>query len=373
MLDLVEQLRRYKISLEQAAKKTGLPLGRLQEIAAGSEFSLHELRLLSKKLSIPISEFTVPPAKEPEIAVLFRNTPHRHDKREEQIVHRLSREVVDVLDIVNELPPNVAWIEQVRDASSDKDADSLAKSFRALFFNNDQVEPLTSLPLIVSEVLGVVLLVAPSLPADGASVRYRDRAFLFLAPRTFWPRMLFTLAHEIGHFVADHHQKGDFAVFDSEAELKPWAKRRAGVEEFANSFASALLMPAQSVILALKLIREQHRVSGPLGDIEISYLARIFGVSFEVAGRRCEQLDLLPEFGARVLYDRICKEHKNPERRADEAGLLPRGELTFPPPKHLLNLVSRRIRAGDISIGRAAEVLHVSLSQLLSANSENAG
>jgi len=375
VFNLVEQLKQKNISLEEAAKKSGLSVARLKDIADGKEFSLHELRVLSKKLLIPLSDFMSNPPKEPEIEVLFRKTLNRENEKDQPIIYSLSKEVANVIELASGLPPNVAWIDMLQKTLPDNsDIEQLTQFFRALFCDGDQEGPLNSLPEIVSERLDVTLLVVPNLPVEGASVRYENQAFIFIAPRKFQPRMLFTLAHEVGHFVAGHHGNTEnFATFDSDTELLPWRKQKRHAEEFANHFASALLLPASSVGKVLKSIRKTYQLEGELGDIEISYLARFFGVSFEVAGRRCENLGLLPDFGARVLYERVCEEYKNPERRADDAGLPRRTNITFLPPRRLIHAASRRIKAGEISTGRVSETLHVSLADLFSANAESEG
>jgi Zn-dependent peptidase ImmA (M78 family) len=182
--------------------------------------------------------------------------------------------------------------------------------------------------------------------------------------------MLFTLAHEIGHFVAQHHTNAaEFANLDFENEIGSWHAPRKPLEAFADSFASALLLPGPAVALAIKTFREMQKISDPeLGDIEINLIARFFGVSFEVAGRRCEDLGLLRRGAARAIYEKITEEHKSPEKRAAEVGLPPRPELSFGTSKRLLKAAAAKIQTGEISTGRAAEALHVTISDLFAAN-----
>jgi Zn-dependent peptidase ImmA (M78 family)/transcriptional regulator with XRE-family HTH domain len=375
VFNLVDELNRRHLTLEKAAEKSGISLHRLEQIAAGQKLTLHELRTLSKKLKIPmagLSPTRKTTEKAPDFEVLFRSTVQQSGKNTTQIIASLSKNIAAVVDLANELPSNTGWLTAFRQVTQEgASAEVYARYFRDRFFGGDQESPLVSLPSVASHGLQVNVMTVPDLPVEGASVLYNDQAYVFLAPRRFKARMLFTLAHELGHFVASHHSAGaNFATFDSENELKPWRRQSRGVEEFANAFASALLLPADSVAIALKEIREQFKISGPLGDIEISYLARFFGVSFEVAGRRCENLGLLPDFGARVLYEKVCQEHGNPERRADAAGLPAREAVILPSPDRLVDVAARRIRAGELSIGRAAETLHVTLSDLFHANSE---
>lgn len=375
MFNLVDELNSRHLSLEKAAEKSGISLDRLKQIATGQSLTLRELRTLSKKLKIPLEGLypvKATASKVPDFEILFRNTAQKSGKNTGKIIYSLAKNIAAVVELASDLESNAGWLDGFRKLTREQvSVEVLARYFRDRFFGGDQDGPLISLPSIVSRVLQVNVIVTPELPVEGASVLYNNQTYIFLAPRRFKARMLFTLAHELGHFVADHHSgNANFATFDSGNELRPWRRQSRSVEEFANAFASTLLLPADSVAVALKEIRSLFKITGPLGDIEISYLARFFGVSFEVAGRRCENIGLLPDFGARALYEKVCENYGNPERRADTVGLPSREPIEIPVPSRLLAVAARRIRAGQISIGRASETLHVTLSDLFHANAE---
>jgi Zn-dependent peptidase ImmA (M78 family) len=190
-----------------------------------------------------------------------------------------------------------------------------------------------------------------------------------VSPR-FPARMLFTLAHELGHLLA-HRTSGNGAVFERTSQI---SRRRAGpkVERFVDAFASILLVPDRGVGRALTQIRRTLNVeSSVLGDVEILLLARIFGVSFEVAARRCEDLDLLPEGGAVSLADQLKKDFGSPERRADELGLPPRPTITLPKVSHkLLKAAIEKIEAGELSAGWIADRIGIGIGELFAANAE---
>ena len=124
-----------------------------------------------------------------------------------------------------------------------------------------------------------------------------------------------------------------------------------------HAFASNLLLPKAGVGIALRKIREIHQIhQDAVGDIEILYLGRLFGVSFQVSARRCEDLGLLPSGGALSLYEQIKKEFVNPEKRAEQLGLPPRPEIKFPTlPRQVLEGAIKKVRTGEVSIGRASE------------------
>jgi len=129
-------------------------------------------------------------------------------------------------------------------------------------------------------------------------------------------------------------------------------------------------MPGPGLGIALQKIREIYEIKNDfVGDIEVSLLSRIFGVSFIAAARRCEDLRLLPRGGAESLNERLSKEFGSPEKRANEVGLPPRPKIDFPiVPRQLLSAAIRQIRSGTISIGRAASMLGLSISELMLAN-----
>jgi Zn-dependent peptidase ImmA (M78 family) len=198
--------------------------------------------------------------------------------------------------------------------------------------------------------------------------------FVFVSAQ-FPPRMLFTLAHECGHLVAHHNPTESFAVIDESTDAEgPSSPNKANEERYAGAFASALLMPRASVGIALKKIREAAKITqDALGDLEIGYLARIFGVSFWAAARRCEDLALLPRGGAASLNEKLVKEYESAEKRAEQAGLPPRQEVKFPPvPQTLLAAAIERVRSGELSVGRAASILGLSIGDLMAANAPTA-
>jgi hypothetical protein len=120
----------------------------------------------------------------------------------------------------------------------------------------------------------------------------------------------------------------------------------------------------------LKQIREQIGAKGPLGDIEIAWLAHLFHVSFEVAARRCESLGLIPPRGARAFYQQLVKDYKNPENRARALGIPARPELYFETSPALMRIAVEKVQSGSISIGRVAELLNVPVTSIFVANAE---
>jgi hypothetical protein len=101
--------------------------------------------------------------------------------------------------------------------------------------------------------------------------------------RRWPPRRRFTIGHELGHWVL--HQQGQTAIFcrhgqvEDEEETKPERPPLDPIEEEANHFAAALLMPAE-------LIRREYERPGR----DFGALCKAFGSSGAAMGRRLHQV-----------------------------------------------------------------------------------
>jgi Zn-dependent peptidase ImmA (M78 family) len=354
-------------SLGKVARKAAVQLDRLQEIAQGAEPSLAELRKITSALKMSPRDLVMSAEQEP-VRLLFRtNAPSKI--RDSSTVDRISSRVAYSLDLIGEAQELPKWLREFHvDTSKPGAAEYGAALFRKAFFGDDQYTPLTTLPQIVAD-LDIVLLVV-DIAVDGASAIVKNRPFVLVA-RRFPPRMLFTLAHEIGHLIA-HHDSSDFVVIDEYADASKAG--RSEQEAFAHAFASALLMPPAAFGAAIKRIREKVHINenAQVGDVEIGLLSRIFGVSFAAAANRCEMLELLPRGGAASLTAALTKKYSSPEQRGEELGLPPRPSIDFPTvPRELLESAIARVRSGEISLGRASAILGLSTSSLVAANSRS--
>jgi Zn-dependent peptidase ImmA (M78 family) len=218
----------------------------------------------------------------------------------------------------------------------------------------------------VAEELKCILFVTDlGSDTDGASAFINNVPFIFLAPR-FEPRMLFTLAHELAHIIAHHKEDADYLKIDG--RIVELGRNKVKDEAFANAFASELLMPEEGVGYTLKSIREKLHMTNPsLSDIEIIYLSRIYGVSFEVAAKRCEDLNLLPKGGSVSLSEAIKKDFGTAEKRADALGIKERPKIIFPKVSSvLLGEAIDKIQSGEISIGKVSEILSIPMDEILS-------
>ena len=287
MISIAEHLGSRQLTWAAAAEKAGLTADRLRAVAEGADASLSEMRKIAKALRVPLSAITdesSETASEP-IKMLFRKTIDQRSDSPSSSVEVLSAQMRDALSIASSLPNDIGWLDIFRGMeASENGAEGFAELFRKAFAQLDDSEPFPHLPRIVEE-LGVALLFSRDSSVEGVSAIVDGRAFILVGARTFKPRMLFTIAHELGHLVA-HHDRRDvaYAAFDREEDFDGIAAApRRSEEKFADAFASCLVLPRHGVLRALKAIRGELKASGPLGDVEILWLARFFSVSFEVA------------------------------------------------------------------------------------------
>lgn len=369
MISIAEHLSSRHLTWDAAAKKSGLSPERLRQVDSGADPTLGEMRLIAKMLRIPLSAFTEQTPPEP-IKMLFRQTLAQPDVTKQTSVELLSAQIRDVLAFASDLPTDLRWLDVFRGMDSrTTPAEGFASIFRKMFTRTDALEPLQNLSQIAAE-LGIFVLFCRDSTIEGVSAIVDNRAFIFVGARTFAPRILFTLGHELGHLVAHHSRAGEnFALFDSELvgnTIEGGSSRQE--EKFADSFAASLLLPEEGVIRFLRAMRSQLQGTGPLGDIEILCLARFYNLGFEVTARRCEQLGLLPRNGARALYQKLIDEFGNPEKRADALGLPPREPLRIDPSPVLLQHAVKKIRSGSISMGKAAELLNMPAAVLFAAH-----
>ncbi len=371
MISLVEHLNDRHLTLNEVARRTHLPLDRLSLIVSGADASLSEMKRISRALRLPLSSLLENDEGESgeRVRVLLRQTLGQEGNDTASSMAVISAQLRDVLEVSSELKRHNAWLELFKGlAPTVEYAENFAMLFRRAFASVDDQEPFPHLARTVED-LGVLTVFSRDPRVEGISAIVDDLAIILLAPRSFRPRMLFTLAHELGHLVARHDRIHEsFALMDQEVGSGRRREEQKQDERFADAFASCLLLPEKGVIRTLSIVREHYGAKGPLGDVEILILARIFSVSFEVAARRCEYLGLLPDRAARALYQKISDDYGSPERRADDLGLPPREELLLQTSPRLISEGARLVRIGRISAGRAAELINVPVSMIFAAN-----
>jgi Zn-dependent peptidase ImmA (M78 family) len=352
-------------------KRSGISADRIDELSRGAEPNLEELRTLADFFRIDLHDLLDPHPRHQSLSFLFRAGGKEVD---EVTSSMLSRRISYSMDLLHAPSTSYAWWSSKfsRKNLNYQDAEDNAEIFRKLFLGDDQVSPIFGLADLAAEALGIFLFLVRTTRFEGASAYIEGLPFVFLAER-FGPRMLFTLAHEIGHLIAHHDPNERFAVVDLQTEKRTKAAKSA-TEFYAHAFASCLLMPPQGIGITLRKIREmEDQPNRQLGDLELLLLARIYGVSFYCAAKRCEDLELLPRGGAASLNESLTKEYGSPEKRAEAANLPPRPQIQFPKmPSSLLRAALDKVRSGELSVGRASSILGLSIADLLATNAPRA-
>ncbi|WP_369027251.1 helix-turn-helix domain-containing protein [Qipengyuania sp. RANM35] len=355
---VVNALHRTGFSSEQIAERTSLSRARIAELLNGAVPSMRELRALAAGLQLPLSYFSAAESERSEqLRMQFRATA----QSKEGVDHSVRKVEAFVTSALKLLPvrnfgPELANFENIFSGADD---------VRFHLGYDDPFMPMFDLPQRVARQDGIVLSLLNKSRFEGVSLIEGNYLFIFVSPR-FSPRMLFTLAHEIGHAV-----NGDFAagepIFDLPSAIGNIRKSKTR-ERLADKFASDFLLPELALAKFLRSLRRQLGIMQheKLGDIEILYLAIFFGLSFDAAAMRCENLGLLPEGGAFSLSNHIKKNHGSPEKRAASLGLPKRQPIEFPRLSGLLlSKIEEALSLGDVSSGWVSENFDISISQLL--------
>jgi Zn-dependent peptidase ImmA (M78 family)/transcriptional regulator with XRE-family HTH domain len=365
MSKVAKFIQTLSLTPDQIASRSGLDAARVQAIRNGSAATLEELRALARGLRLPIRAFAGELREAPEVSVLFRQ---EAGARTDLGLEAMSEYVAAALTVLPKRNILAEWIRDLQGQSQTyADAENLALRFRNEFVGGSP-DPLFELPMILEQAGGVVQGRLETSRFEGASLVVNGYAFVFVSPR-FSGRMLFTLAHELGHLLA-HHREDRSVVFDLASQIGN-VRHGSKKELFVDAFASNLLMPADGVALALEEIRQNLKVKADaIGDIEILYLALFYGVSFEVAARRCEQLELLPDGGAYSLSDHVKKTYGNAEKLAKRLSLPSRQPIYFPQiSKNLMQAAIDKIESGDVSLGWVTDKFGCSAAEIYSAKS----
>jgi len=235
---------------------------------------------------------------------------------------------------------------------------ALASEIR-LQLGEDDIQPLLDLPARLAGQLGTLVFPIESSVIAVVGVLFERAGLLFLS-NSLAHRKLTECARAFGTILAlaarnEMSNAAFVATFSTSKTVGPKAT-------FATNFAGHLLVPTRGLAITLRKIREILKVKkAELGDVEMLYAARVFGVGFDDLARRCEREQLLPPGGARALEKFLVERFGGTEKRANELGLPARPPIEFPPiPAVLSSMLARHIDAGDLSCEDAAYWLNLS-------------
>jgi hypothetical protein len=198
-------------------------------------------------------------------------------------------------------------------------ASELAKKVRSSF-TVDETDPLLDLPELLYRQLGIIVLPINSKHIAGGSVSIDGDSFIFVSVVDD-SQILFECARQLFQILgappADPHTR---VSVDSVKRLN--SRSKSPREHIADEFSRNLLLPSMGVGRALKSVREALKITDlALGDVDLLFLSRIFGVRFIDAAKRCERLHLLPRGGAITLINYMNENFGGPDARARQLDL----------------------------------------------------
>jgi len=213
----------------------------------------------------------------------------------------------------------------------------------------DDLEPLFRLPMTLAPQLRIFLFPIDTPTIHTASFIQDDAACLFANSTGKFD--LLACARELGLILALTSRKPQLPI----ANIQPrsiQSLQGGPREHFCENFAGDLLIPARGLAVALQQVRKSLASKrAELGDVELLYIARIFGVNFLAACRRCERAGLLPPGGGAALAAHLRDNFGGAEARADQLGIPAAPNVSIPSAGACaLQWLHDSVRRGEIAI-----------------------
>jgi Zn-dependent peptidase ImmA (M78 family) len=270
-------------------------------------------------------------------------------------VDDLSQRVLLSLDVLSNRAAKLKEVtSQVDLRPSNAVATQMTMRLRYLLRVGD-VDPLFNLPSILDDELNVFLFPIEQNKLAGACALIDGSAFIFISD-VAEDEALFTCAHGLAHLAImfARRSSNDGAILDPAGNEA--FSLKGPYEYFADAFALELLIPSRGLGIALQQVRKCLSLpTVSVGDIELLYLSRIFGVSFLAIAKRCERAQLLPKGAAASLNQFLIDKFGGPERRAEELGLPPRAIIKIPTvPRSVELAIIKRIERSKVPSEQAS-------------------
>lgn len=352
--------KQANLSQKELAEKCGFSKSLLEKLETGNTpFSRDHVNAVAFALSLPTAIF-FQPFLTPERGYFRAN---RKMKDGVLILNRAARWVRDYYfleQLLHQEKPFALTSLKIKDYSDDG-ISRFAGEIRTKLGLND-LEPIQNLCDLVEDS-GIYLLLMDS-PTDGFF------GFSLLGPEDIpaivvntsekitLERQIFSLAHELGHIML--HLSVFGPCHGIQGADDPEANER---EREANLFAGAFLLPEKG------FIQEWQRSLGLNFYERVIYVKKKFKVSYSAVLTRLVQLQIadnsvFPKF--KKLYSQrngqILKNNQEPEPLYDDTFIATR----------FRNLVFDALNREEITISRAAEMLQISVDDVLRISREDA-
>lgn len=359
MTRLSESLSLLKPDYKRLSRRSGIEEQRLLDLSAGSVPTIAELKAISDALKL-----SIPSLLEATERIGIADLRFRKSRSSS-----LSAAEVRIFSVINCIQRHVSNVPSRKIPSltaslnDGRTIELAALALREKLVTDELLlDPIPNLAIALDEAEIAHVIRLKNLPVHGAAMRLDETAFVFVASQ-FPPRSLFSLAHEIGHLVFGHLPPGGTII---DADTIGSFKDGNDEERLCDCFAAALLIPAESLVRFLRIIRSRYGLDRKsISSTEVMHVSSYFGTSFLVAAFRFEQLELLPPGGAIALQREVSKQHGTPEKLAALGGIPKRNEIEIPVvSEKLKNKLVQAIEDGNLSIGFLADSFGLSVSEM---------
>lgn len=308
--------------------------------------SAEELVTLVERLQVPLEFFTDPFRLEGEGRFSWRQTGVRPTDLDayERIAGRLIAAYRVMAPQVGRQPPLLRKVLNLVKQSSYEDAMAAGERFAADFKLGDV--PAAGLAAAMERDLGILVLMVDAVTGiSGAACRLPEIDAVLINRQEVAGRRHFDLGHELFHILTWETMPPEH----SEAAVETSKNR---VEQLANNFASALLMPA-AVLDGMRVDWDgipQGKLPGYLNDA-----AAALQVTATALKWRLVALGRLKHAAAKAVPDKLLR--NNGRRGASQA-------MPLLYSRAFVEVIALAIDAGRISARRAAGLLEFTLEEL---------
>lgn len=373
--ELGQRLRTLRLELgltqEEVAEQLDLPRPAISQIEAGKRgvdgVELAKLsRLYRRPLSSLFGEDSELASPQDALTVLFRATDLQpEDQRVVENFERLCAaygSLEEMLDMEQEVSlPDYSSLEPRGKLDAIRQGEQVAlEERRRLGIGDDPVRDVFSL----LESQGIRLFVRPLQTAAISGLFLYDREIgpcILVNAAEHHHRIAFSAAHEYGHVLLDRKLMARASAEDR--MLGEGGQRGELLEVRAHAFAAAFLLPAAGIERFLGSRGRSRRDRQALDVVDVLYLQRAFGVSYQAALFRLQNFGWLD----RTRREKLAQVHPDVLARtlglADEQEDERRAALERRYPLRYLYLALEAFRRAKISLPKLAQLLDQSIDE----------
>jgi Zn-dependent peptidase ImmA (M78 family) len=359
----VTALKEYLLAQKMPPEKVaslGLSYERVEELYNDFEPTIEEIRKIAHGLRVAARDLILPVNRElGSRAKLRSNFNYKYDDWSFYEACRIENRFIELADAVGIHSNLPFFVDFERTPNS---AEQLSRIFRVNFLQEDLSSSLIDLPYLLFKKFEVITFLFSSKKIDGASFRRNGSAIIAIAERNDI-RMLYTLAHELGHLLVDISDYENSEAWIDEDVFSVHDASVRQIEFFANEFAASLLIPVEGLLEEVKSVNASLDGPDQLTAYHIGCIARRFGTSFSVAARRCENLSLIDTGGAVALENAVKKTYQSAEKYADLMNIPERPRVNWLNPAHLtLKRLLPEFETGALSWVRMHELFNLKIN-----------